>query len=150
MKKDFNRDYATAAFRLWALRGCPTYEQEAERIKVSAYEKAKGADPAKVMAFAEAELDKRGAELCDIMACAETFRILDENGKELICEAVKAVYMVEPWREPRRDEISKRVLRFAIETPASERQVYRWLTQARNLFALSRGLRVEDIDGWKV
>lgn len=148
MKKDFVRDYATAAFRLWAMRGCPTYEQEFARIEIRAQEKAKDADPAKAVAFAQAELDKRAAELCDIMACAETFRILEEHGKELVCEAVKAVYMIEPWREPKRDEISKRVLGFAINTPTSERQVYRWLSQARNLFALARGLRVDNSDDW--
>ena len=148
MKKDFVRDYATAAFRLWAIRGCNTYEQEMERIEKRAKENAKDADPGKAVAFAQAELVKRVAELYDIMACDEAFHILEKQGKEIICDAVKAVYMVDPRREPKRDEIAKRVLRFALDTPASERQVYRWLAEARNLFAALRGLRVDDSNDW--
>ena len=148
MKKDFVRDYATAAFRLWAIRGCNTYEQEMERIEKRAEENAKDADSDKAVEFAQAELVKRVAELYDIMACDETFRLLEKQGKGIICSAVKEVYMIDPWREPKRDEIAKRVLRFAIDTPASERQVYRWLAEARNLFAALRGLRVDDSDDW--
>ncbi len=148
MKKDFIRDYATAAFRLWALRGCPTYEQAAERIKNSAYKKINTTEPKEIIRFIQAELDKRGAELCDIMACEDTFRALEESGKSYICEAVKAVYMENPQHELKSDEITKRVLWVAQNMPASERQVYRWIAEARNLFALSRGLRVEDSDAW--
>ena len=148
MKKDEVRDYATAAFRFWARHGCPTYEEAAERIRQRALRKARGSDPAKALAYAEAEVEKASAGLCDIMACSQVFETLTETGRGVICDAVRAVYMVDPWRAPKRGELSRRVLAFAYETPLSERQVYLYLRQARELFALARGLRIDDGEDW--
>ena len=100
MKKDFIRDYATAAFVYWARHGCPTYDEAAERIRARALRRAQGIDPAKALVYADAEVDKAAAGLCDIMACSETFRVLEDSGKGLVCDAVRAVYMVEPWKKP--------------------------------------------------
>lgn len=143
MRKDFTRDYATAAFRLWASMGCPTYEEALAEIKKRALARAGNVDPLKALAYAEAEIDKRSAELCDIMACEETFAVLDENRK-YISNAVREVYMIDPAREVRSGELSARVRRYARIVPASERQVYRWLSQARKLFCAFRGLRIDD------
>jgi len=144
MKKDHVRDYATAAFVYWARHGCPNYEEAAERIREKAIRRAQGIDPAKALVYADAEVDKASAGLCDIMACSETFRILEESGKGLVCDAVRAVYMAEPWKNPERHEISGRVLKFALRVPLSERQVWYYLDEARKTFAIMRGLRVED------
>lgn len=143
VKKDFTRDYATSAFRMWARIGCPTYDEAVERIKRRALARAGTVEPLKALAFAEAEIDKRSAELCDVLACERTFAVLDENRK-YISNAVREVYMVDPQREPNKGELSARVLRYAINTPASEMQVYRWLRYARELFCAFRGLRVSD------
>ena len=98
MKKDHIRDYATAAFAYWAKHGCPTYEEAVERIRDRAIRRAQGADPAKALVYADAEVDKAAAGLCDILACAEVFKAFEDSGKGLVCDAVRAVYMAEPWK----------------------------------------------------
>lgn len=143
MRKDFTRDYATAAFRLWASMGCPTYEEALAEIEKRALARAGNVDPLKALAYAEAEIDKRSAELCDIMACEETFAVLDENRK-YISNAVREVYMIDPAREVRSGDISARVKCYARNTYVSEVQVYRWLRYARELFCAFRGLRLSD------
>lgn len=148
MKKDHVRDYTAAAFRFWAYHGCPTYEDAVGQIRRRALRKACDHDSINALAYAEAEVEKAYAGLCDISACSQTFKTLTETGHELICEAVRAVYMVEPWRTPKRGEISCRVVAFAYEAPLSERQVYTYLRHARDLFALARGLRVDDGHEW--
>lgn len=145
LRKDDIRDYAISAFVFWARHGCPTYEEAVERIRKRAISRARGSDPAKASAYADAEVEKASAGLCDIMACAQVFETLEKTGRELVCEAVKAVYMADPWKKPGRGEYSARALRFAMEVPLSERQVYYYLEQARDLFAVVRGLRVDDI-----
>lgn len=142
MKKDFTRDYATAAFRMWARQGCPTYNEAVAKIKKRALARAGNVEPLKALAFAEAEVDNRSAELCDIMACEETFAVLDRNRK-YISNAVREVYMVDPAHEPRRGDISARVSYYARKIYASEAQVYRWLRHARELFCAFRGLRID-------
>lgn len=144
MRKDNIRDYATEAFRFWARHGCPSYEEAVERIKRRAINRAFGIDPEKALIYAEAEVEKASAGLCDIMACSQVFTTLDDTGRGLVCEAVRAVYMTEPWKIPKRGELSARVLAFALEIPLSERQVYQYLKQARELFAAVRGLRLEE------
>ncbi len=144
MKKDIIRDYATAAFVYWARHGCPTFEEASERIRAKAIRRAQGNDPALALIYADAEVDKAAAGLCDIMACSETFRVLEESGKGLVCDAVRAVYMAEPWKKPQQHDISSRVLKFALKVPLSERQVWYYLDEARKTFAIMRGLRVEE------
>lgn len=144
MKKDFIRDYATEAFVYWARHGCPSYDEAVERVRARALRRAYGSDPQRASAYADAEVDKAAAGLCDIMACAETFRILDNTGKGLVCDAVRAVYMVEPWKKPKQQDISSRVFKFAMKVPLSERQVWYYLDEARKTFALMRGLRVDE------
>lgn len=144
MKKDYIRDYATEAYVYWARHGCPTYDEAIERIRNRAIRRAQGIDQVKAIAYAEAEVDKAAAGLCDIMACSEAFRVLEAGGKGLVCDAVRAVYMVEPWKKPQQHDISSRVLKFALKVPLSERQVWYYLEEARKNFAIMRGLRVGD------
>ncbi len=144
IKKDALRDYATSAYIFWARHGCPTYEEAAERIRKRALGKACGIDPQKAKQYAEAEVEKARAGLEDIRACEAAFRKLDESGRGLVCEAVRAVYMSRPRKHLSRGEISGRVVRFSMERFYSERQVYRFLHEACILFAESRGLRMSD------
>ena len=144
MKKDHIRDYATAAFVYWAKHGCPTYEEAVARIRDRALRRAQGVDPAKALIYADAEVDKAAAGLCDILACAEVFKAFEDSGKGLVCEAVRAVYMAEPWKPANKHDISSRVLKFAMKVPLSERQVWYYLDDARTAFAIARGMRVEE------
>lgn len=93
-------------------------------------------------------MEKARAGLEDIRACEAVFRKLNNSGRELVCAAVRAVYMVDPWRKVTRGEYSGRALRFALDVPLSERQVYYYLEMARDLFAIERGLRIDDNVEW--
>lgn len=148
IKKDALRDYATSAFIYWARHGCPTYDEAVERIRKRAFNRAWGEDPQKVKLYADAEVEKARAGLEDIRACESVFKKLDASGRELVCEAVRAVYMADPWGKVKRGEYSARVLRFALDVPLSERQVYYYLEIARDLFAVERGLRIDDAVEW--
>lgn len=142
MSKDWCRDYATAAFRLWKMNGQQTRSEIEDRIR-NGYIRNNPGDPQVVNIKAQAEVDKRFAELNDIDACAETFRLLRESGKDYVCKAVEDVYMYDAQRDLHRGEITRRVIRVAVTLPASEREVYRWLAEARTLFSALRGLRIE-------
>ena len=143
MKKDFTRDYAASAFRMWAREGRPTYIEATEKIKKSAVERAGNVSPLKALIYADDEVDRHSAMLCDILACEETFAALDRYEKH-ISDAVAAVYMAEPTRELRANDISSRVIRYSLKAHICERQVYRYLRQARELFCAYRGLRICD------
>ncbi|MCL2512364.1 MAG: hypothetical protein FWF08_00565 [Oscillospiraceae bacterium] len=80
------------------------------------------------------------AEISDIMAVQKTLRAL-ENKPEVL-EAVRTVYFDDPGRVFGKGEISRRVVKASMEIPASERQVYRWLNDARRVFSLERGMRI--------
>ena len=110
-----DRDRATEAFRRWARAGCPGPDQ----IR-----------------------DGKGAE--DLRACVAVFAALEEKRAERyrtnfpafeIMEAVRAIYMAYPRRQPWRGEIALRVIRFGREMFADERTVYRWLSTARRMWA---------------
>lgn len=146
MQKDFTRDYATAAFRFYAQCGQPTYEQACEIIYREEIKKRSSIDPSISIVQAEAEVDKQTPALLDLLAVGETITLLERGGKSHIAAAVRAVYFVNPSEEFRRGDIIGRVHRFAIEYPADERSIYRWLKEARLLCAAIRGLRISDSD----
>lgn len=81
------------------------------------------------------------AELLDIIAVDKTILQLQQNGKLHIIEAIKEVYFVAPERVLHKGDISNRVQRFAHTFHVSDRRVYSWLKEARNLCAKYRGLR---------
>lgn len=113
MRKDPERDYATAAFRLWGSYNCPTPEESA-------------------MLMLTGKITK--SELCDLEACAQVFDALRKRGRGYIIDAVRAVYLCLPEKTLGRTEISSRVTSFAITLPADERTVYRYLQIARDMF----------------
>ena len=145
-KKKNTMDYTTAAFRFWARRGCPTYDEAVERIYNKAMRRAAGAEPEKAVMFAEREVERAGSELCDVLSCDIVFREFERTGNELVCQAVREVYMVQPYKELKANDITHRVLAFALKVPLSERQVYRYLARAREAFALVRGLRQDETE----
>lgn len=144
MRKDITRDYATDAFRVWALWGCPSYDDAVAKVRKKAEGCSAGQDPAVVVALSDAEVEKRMPILLDIMACEQTFSLLRKHGKEHICRAVKAVYMTEPHKISTHADITSRVHRFARKLPAHESTIYRYLDEARGLFAAFRGLRIDE------
>lgn len=131
IKVNPSKDYADSAFRCWAIRGCISYDDAIKELK------RKHDDTQEQ----ERALEEASAELLDILACEETFRRLNTSGKAVICDAVRAVYMVHPGRIPKAKEITERVAAFACENYIGERQVNRYLAEAREVFARVRGVR---------
>lgn len=140
-------DYATHAFIHYAALGRPTREQQEARIRGEIYSKLALEKPDYIVAKAEQAVKNAAPLLKDIDAVNRVFKILEEQDKPGIADAIKAVYFIDPRGKPKRGAIVARARRFAYEYPANERTVYKWLKSARLLFAIERGLYT-DSDGW--
>ena len=127
MKKDYTRDYAVEAFRLYALRKRPTYEDALAQICVEA--------PAAVIS--------KNAELDDIAAVNDMIVLLNRSGKQDIVRAVEIVYFQRPTKHLEKGDVQARVVRASLEIHASTQTIYGWLREARHLFAALRGLRTD-------
>lgn len=149
MKKDGIRDYATEAFRYYASCGCLSSDQIKEKLRNTIYEASKrevvhsgvsslhSDKTATAVMRAEDEMEYYRAELLDILAVERTLKRLTPPMKR----AVEIVYFLEPKRPMEKGEFSGRVHKAEIEIHASERNIYYWLKEARQIFALERGLR---------
>lgn len=82
-------------------------------------------------------------EKLDISAVSAAIAQLKKDNKLHIIEAVKEVYFVAPEKELHKGDISNRVQRFSHKFHVSDRRVYSWLKEARDLGAKCRGLRCE-------
>lgn len=151
MIKDHIRDYATSAFRLYALHEKPTYDQLRQRLYDEALRKSKreiihlkGVSNPTQTAIQQAEVavEKKKAELLDVLAVGQVISSLGTGGRSDIIQALELVYFYQPERELKRGDISDRVHVAELCIPASESSIYRWLKQARQLFAIERGLRI--------
>lgn len=150
MIKDHTRDYATEAFRYYAMLG-KTFEEVKEEIYNQAIEQSKSesiktnniCSPTELamMRAEKAVLEKKG-ELEDILAVEETLKqlALIRSGSE-IKKIIELVYFVSPDKDIERNEFSNRVINASLELHCSESTVYRHLRKARNMFAENRGLR---------
>ncbi len=152
MKKDYIKDYATEAFRFYAKKGKPTYEEMEKQIRIEAERKnhtilgvsTNTSDPTLYeLLWVQNVMDEREAELLDILAVSKVMRILTVNKYgNFIKKAIDMVYFQNPFKELERNEISSRVANASLRIPCSERQVYRYLKSARDLFAFERKLRI--------
>ena len=154
MTRDHIRDYATAAFRLYAAQGRPSAEALREKIFGETLRKARqretlgikgriGKPTEQALLAAEGALEKRAAELNDLLAVENTLFILEKQGRRHdIISAVEAVYFADAHKDLGRGDISARVRRASLFIPAGEATVYRHLRYARRLFAIERGLRL--------
>lgn len=147
--KSHTRDYATAAFRFYALVG--GWERYKKKIWDEAVERQHKLEGVKdriscpteaAITRAEDAVDAAAAELKDLEAVEKTIIQLERmwNGNDIV-KVLKMVYMTEPQRDPERGEISERVHKAELNIPASEKTIYRWLSTARRIFAQERGLR---------
>ena len=142
--RDHLRDYATEAFRFWAKVG-GTKQYIEDLVEDVQKQKASGmASPTEgALVSKERILAERAAELADLDAVDKTLHIISTlgAGKEML-QAVEMVYFEKCWAEMQRGDIQDRVHKAELTIPASERQIYRWLKQARIIFAKERGLRL--------
>ena len=144
MLKDHTRDYAVSAFRRYAKLGCVSVAEYEEKIRNDVYIRYENIEPKRVLIKAEEAVKAAAPLLSDIDAVERSFAMLRANGKEYIVDAVMEVYFVSPDKPLRKNQIQRRVLAFAMKVPADERTVYRWLKNARDLFAVCRGLTLSD------
>lgn len=144
--KDHLRDYAAAAFRFYANNG-----KSAEKYKKRIYEEAlenigrsgggsgisKPTESA-IMA-AERAVNIKIAEIKDMEGVELTLAELRARNRSDIVQAIEYVYFTE--QEGNLDDTKAKVHAAEIFIPASERSIYYWLKQARQIFAIERGLR---------
>lgn len=147
MKKDHIRDYATEAFRYFAAKGKPSYrtlkaQYMAEALEDYQREHEKGSGIGKpteaAVIYAEREVEKKMAELLDILAVEKVYY----TSKPLVREVIEIVYFTDAEEPLRKGDISARVCKASLETFTSERGVYAILKAVRLKFAEERGLRV--------
>lgn len=149
MKKSHIRDYATEAFRYYAREGSPSYEELKEQIYQESLENAKKeikegrsnniSNPTEYACLqAEKAVEAKEAELLDILAVQNTLLICSPEVKKVI----EYVYFIDADKVLEKGDICDRVHKAMGDMPAGENTVYRWLRQARNIFAHERGLRL--------
>ena len=153
-KKDFSRDYVTEAFRFYARCGKPTNDELKQSIFNDAlesiereYSEVKGGiskPTEQAVIYADREVERRKAELLDILAVQHVLWKLQEYKKDFAVKILKEVYFVDADKELEKGDIERRVVKAAIEIPMSERQIYRYLRLARMLFCEERGIRYKD------
>lgn len=154
MQKDHLRDYATNAFRVYAAAGCPTYDQMRKCIlddimrsstECSAVCKGPSRPTEAMIIAADERLDRAAGKLADIMAVIRTVEQLKQyRDGEAMLRCLKTVYFTHPFRFPEKGEISSRVRSAAEREHVDDRTVYRWLSEARKLFSVERGLNISN------
>jgi hypothetical protein len=160
--KDHLRDYATEAFRFYARSGCPDYEDLKQQLYDAALEASKReimhsgniSKPTEYAVInAERAVDERKGELLDILAVEQVMALTEGSPEGILCRsgnpmnyyirrAIEIVYFADADKPLQKGDISMRVHKAELEIPASERQIYYWLSKARRMFAEERGLRI--------
>lgn len=140
--RDHTRDYCFAAFRFWARWGG---KENFVNQKLADLRLQKGTG---ICSSTESIAVKRDqimrelqAEIDDLEAVEKVVNACRQNYPE-IWQALNTVYFYKPYEDFDWGEIVQQVHFASLQIPASERQVYRWLRQARMLFAEERGLRL--------
>ena len=136
MKKDGVTDYAISAFALFAQYG---QRGEAELKEYIYHRELLCHDrPDIAVTRAEAAVSENAPLFADIAAVEKTLALLSRCGDPDRLKAVRAIYVSEAG-SARRD-IALRVRAVSLDIPTTERTVYRWLKEARTIFAEFRGL----------
>lgn len=150
--KDHIRDYATEAFRFYALNG-KSAEKYKQKIYIETLESIKKKEQGiksgiskpteQAIIKAEEALVERMSEILDMEAVDKVLAEFEARHKKYINKAIEIVYFTDPDEELEFGDIKNRVAKASVEIPASERSVYTWLKQARELFAFQRKLRIK-------
>lgn len=143
MKKDYLRDYCTEAFRFYARSGgrsafIKSIENDIIRSKGSGVSKPTEA----ALIRQEQIIAEHASELADIDAVSKVLVYLDICRHRDIIQAIEIVYYTDCWKDLEKGDISARVHKAELTIPASTNTIYRWLRQARDMFAKERGLRI--------
>ena len=140
MKKDNVRDYATSAYRFYAING--TSEEYIRKLSLD-LEKQKGegiCNPTEAaLIHKERIMQEYVSEILDLEAAEKAMDRLSKDERR----AVQMVYMKDCNSDLEWGDMSIRVHYAEIHLPASQASIYRWLSRARSVFAIERGLRIE-------
>lgn len=149
--KDYLRDYATAAFRFYAKNGMSA-EKFKQKIYIEALDEIKKRETTvedgiskpteKALIAAEKAVNERISEILDMEAVDKVLAELEARHKKYIIKSIEVVYFKDTDKELKSGDIKNRVIKASNEIPASERSIYTWLKQARELFSYQRGLRI--------
>lgn len=144
MKKDYLRDYSTAAFNLYGKVGnVENYKksllEEIEEIKANSGSGISKPTEATLMR-AEEQLSSKIATIKDLEAVEKTLNELKTRNKEMY-NVVIDVYVKNIFNK---GSIENSVLRTANDNFLCRATVYNYLKTARRIFAYTRGFRVED------
>lgn len=149
--KDYLRDYATAAFRFYSRNG-KSAEKFKQKIYIEALNEIKRKESKvkdgiskpteEALIGAEKAVNERISEIQDMEAVDKVLAELDARNREYIIRVIETVYYKDPDKELQAGDIKNRVIKASMQEYASERSVYSWLKQARELFAYQRGLRI--------
>lgn len=152
--KDHIRDYATDAFRFYAENG-KSAEKFKQKIYIEALDEIKKRETQvkdgiskpteQALLAAEKAVNERISEILDMEAVDKVLAELEARHKNHIIKAIEIVYFKDANKQFTTGDIQDRVQVAAIEIPAGERSIYRWLKQARELFAYKRGLRIDKV-----
>lgn len=160
MKKDNIRDYATEAFRYYAAMGRPSYDAIKDKLYRFFLAEENRSDVGskdclskpteQALINAQNRTDEFESELKDILAVENTLKILSyqKNGAD-IKKAIEIVYFTNPTKDIGKGEISERVHAAELAIRITEPTVYRYLRQAREIFASERGLSSFKFDNKK-
>jgi hypothetical protein len=159
--KNHIRDYATAAFQFYAKEGgAEKYKKKIYKEVIQEQLKREGkggiSKPTEAMVMrAEKEVEDKLAEIRDLEAVEKTIAELSAHtfmgettiketsfDRVKIIKAIELVYFINAGKELEKGDIKDRVHKASLEIPASERQIYKWLSKARELFAEKRELRI--------
>ncbi|MCL2771983.1 MAG: hypothetical protein FWD71_01420 [Oscillospiraceae bacterium] len=154
-KKDHIRDYAIAAFRFYkSVGGVKKYKDKLwdDALANHKYsgEKSVGiSNPVEAdIMRAQSAIDNAYAAVADLEAVERTLDIIAkyDNGT-YIRKALEIVYMPNEFggevdKPIERGDIQDRVHKAGIYIPAAESTVYLYLSKARMIFAIERGLRL--------
>jgi hypothetical protein len=138
MRKNSVTDYATAAFALYFKYGCRGSEELREYLYHR--ELLKYDQPEIAVKRAETVATEYASLISDVAAVEKTLGLFKQCGDSARYKAVELVYL--QGGANNRKAISLRVRRAALTIPASERTIYRWLREARTVFAEFRGLTI--------
>lgn len=150
--KDHIRDYATDAFKFYALNG-KSAEKYKQKIYIEALESLKrkeenfiksGISKPTEQAIIKADeaVVERMSEILDMEAVDKVLAEFEVRNKT-INKAIEIIYFTDAEKDLGLGDIKNRVIKASIELHADERSIYRWLKKARELFAYQRGLRIK-------
>ena len=145
MSRDYLRDYSTEAFKLYAKNG------SLEKYKEKLYEEiiASEGKGTGISNPTEAQLIKKEKILIDKKASLDDMEAVEKTLKEFSVSnpftvmIISEVYFIRPNEEQYKGYIQDRVIAAAIKLNVDTRTIYRHLKNARTVFSINRGLRVE-------